>query len=88
MIDTRIRASGWGKQKGKRPEKDFVKNELQTPLRALMTILVSLTHYNIVKKIIEFDFKIDQILLSASTTGDLGSIKIKLNPLFKQSRLE
>ena len=76
MIDTRIRASGWGKQKGKRPEKDFVKYELQTPLRALMT------------KINEFDFKIDQILLSASTTRDLGSIKIKLNPLFKQSRLE
>ena len=43
------------KQKGKLPEKDFVKNELQTPQRALMTILVSLLHYNIVKRKIEFD---------------------------------
>ena len=42
-------------QKGKLPEKDFAKNELQTPQRPLMTILVSLLHYNIVKRKIEFD---------------------------------
>ena len=54
-IDELVRRDGAIKQKGKLPEKDFAKNELQTPQRALMTILVSLLHYNTVKKKIEFD---------------------------------
>ena len=58
VIDWRTRASRRDeaiKQKAKLPEKDFAKNELQTPQRALMTILVSLLHFNIVKRKIEFD---------------------------------
>ena len=54
-IDELVRGDEAIKQKGKLPEKDFAKNELYTPQRALTTILVSLLHYNIVKRKIEFD---------------------------------
>ena len=55
LWDELVRRDEAIEQKGKLPEKYFVKNELQTPQSAQMTILVSLLHYNIVKKKIEFD---------------------------------
>ena len=62
-IDELVRGDEAIEQKGKLPEKDFAKNELQTPQRPLMTILVSLLHYNNYSEKENWIWLIDQMLL-------------------------